>query len=293
MTDLERANRRLPATGSVPNLFQHFPALELWNGDNRNDQRQFLEERIGIWFNHLNQGLRTTFIADTDSHTFTNLNTAGARSWTASPTDAPSAIHGRDVAAAVTAGRAVGGQGVYVQTRLHATDGSGDVADLREGGDTTMSDAFGNVELEIQVQSPDWARWDRIEIYANAATTPTGGSPYLFGATPTLVLDEGDCNPDTTGDGDFDVTRTPAIGGVPGADRLSASLYVPFDGLTSATWFVVVVRGSDGQCGPMFPVYPDDLDPASNKTLSQLADGNVGQGGVVALGATNALYFEP
>ncbi|TFG97287.1 MAG: hypothetical protein E4H11_02150 [Myxococcales bacterium] len=293
MSDLDRANRRLPSTGSVPNLFEHFPALELWNGDNRNDQRQFLEERIGIWFNHLNQGLRTTFIADTDSHTFTNLNTAGARTWTASQTDAPGAIRGADVAAAVTAGRAVGGQGVYVQTRLLATDGSGDVADLTKGGDTTMSDSGGNVELEIQVQSPGWARWDVIEIYANATTTPTGGSPYLFGATPTQVLDEGDCDPATIGDGDFDVTLTPAIGGVPGADRLSTTLRVPFHGLASATWFVVVVKGTDGQCGPMFPMYPDDLDQASNTTLSELVDANVGQGGVVALGATNALYFEP
>ena len=30
-----------------------------------------------------------------------------------------------------------------------------------------------------------------------------------------------------------------------------------------------------------------------NTTLAQLVDGNVGQGGVMALGATNALYFEP
>ncbi len=293
MSDLDRANRRLPATGSVSNLFQHFPGLELWNGDNRNDQRQFLQERIGIWFNHLNQGLRTTFIADTDSHTFTNLNTAGARTWTASPTDAPSAIDGADVADAVVAGRAVGGQGVYVQTRLLATDGSGDVADLALGGDTAMSDAGGDVELEIRVQSPSWARWDRIEVYANAATAVAGGSPYLFGAAPTRVLQEGDCNPATIGDGDFDVVVTPAIGGVPGADRLGTVIRVPFHGLAEPTWFVVVVRGTDGRCGPMFPVYPDDLDPAPNTTLSQLVDANVGQGGVMALGATNALYFEP
>jgi len=292
MTDLDRANRRLPPTGSVPNLFHHFPALELWNGANRADQRQFREERIGIWFNHLNQGLRATFVADTDSHTFTNLSSAGARTWTASPTDDPSAIDGAQVAAAVAAGKAVGGQGVYVQTRLLATDGSGGVADLSLGGDTTVSDAGGNVELEIRVQSPSWARWDVIEIYANATTLPAG-SPYLFGAVPTRVLDEGDCDPATTGDGDFDVTVTPAIGGVPGADRLSATVSVPFHGLTSATWFVVVVKGTDGRCAPMFPFYPDNLDRASNSTLSQLVDGNVGEGGVVALGATNALYFEP
>jgi hypothetical protein len=68
MTDLERARRRLPSTGAVPNLFQHYPALELWNGNARSHQAEFLVQRIGIWMNHLNQGLRTTFIADTDSH---------------------------------------------------------------------------------------------------------------------------------------------------------------------------------------------------------------------------------
>jgi hypothetical protein len=292
MTDLDRANRRLPSTAAVPNLFHHYPALELWNGDGRSHQAEFLVQRIGIWMNHLNQGLRTTFIADTDSHTFTNLNTAGARTWTASPTDDPALIDGADVAGSVAAGRAVGGQGLYVQTRLLATDGSGDVADLGPGGDTTMTDAAGNAVLEIRVQSPAWARWDRVEVYANA-TTATAGSPYLFGATPTVVLDEGDCNPATLGDGDFDLTVTPSIGGVPGADRLSATLNVPFNGLASDTWFVVVVKGTDGQCAPMYPIYPDDLNQAANTTLAQLVDGNVGQGGVMALGATNALYFAP
>jgi hypothetical protein len=292
MTDLERARRRLPSTAAVPNLFQHYPALELWNGDARSHQAEFLVQRIGIWMNHLNQGLRTTFIADTDSHHFTNLNTAGARTWTASPTDAPAAIDGADVAAAVVTGRAVGGQGVYVQTRLLATDGSGDAADLSLAGDTAMTDATGNVVLEIQVQSPAWARWDRVEVYANAATA-TAGSPFLFGATPTVVLDEGDCNPATLGDGDFDVTVTPSVGGVGGADRLSATLSVPFGPLATDTWFVVVVKGTDGQCAPMYPIYPDDLNQAANTTLAQLVDGNVGQGGVLALGATNALYFEP
>ncbi len=292
MTDLDRANRRLPSTGAVPNLFQHYPALELWNGNARSHQAEFLVQRIGIWMNHLNQGLRTTFIADTDSHTFTDLNSAGARTWTASPTDDPAAIDGADVAAAVVSGRAVGGQGVYVQARLLATDGSGDVADLALGGDTTMSDSGGNVNLEIRVQSPAWARWDRVEVYANAATAPAG-SPYLFGATPAAVRDEGDCNPATLGDGDFDITVTPAVGGVPGADHLSATLVVPFGGLAADTWFVVVVKGTDGQCPPMFPIYPDDITQAVNTTLAQLVDGNLGQGGVMALGATNALYFEP
>jgi hypothetical protein len=291
MTDAERTIRRLPNTGAVPNLFHHFPAMELWNGDNRSDQRSFLAEQIGIWFNLLNQGLRTTFIADTDSHTFTNLNTAGARTWTASPTDLPAAIDPADVAAAVDAGKAVGGQGIYVQAQLLATDGSGDSADLTHGGKTAMTDVSGNVDLKITVQSAAWAEWDRIEIYSNAATF-TAGSPFLFGATPLVTLDEGDCDPTTTGDGDFDITTTPDVGGVPGADRLSLTWTESFTGLNEDTWFVVVVKGTDGECSPMFPVYPDDLDPDLNQALADLVDGNVGEDGVLALGATNALYFE-
>ncbi len=292
MSDDDRANRRLPDTSAVPNLFAHFPALELWNGYDRGHQSEFLDERIGIWFNHLNQGLRTTFIADTDSHRFANLRTAGARTWTASPTDSVAWIDPADVAASVDAGRAVGGQGVFVTTRLLAMDGSGDVADLTWGGDTTMTDAGGDVVLEIDVQSPAWAEWDTVEVYANAATF-TAGSPYLFGATPTLTLQEGDCDPATTGDGDFDVTLTQDVAGVGGADRWSATLEVPFDDLAEETWFVVVVKGSDGVCAPMFPMYPGDLSQGSNLDLDDLVDGNVGEGGVMALGATNALYFEP
>ena len=55
----------------------------------------------------------------------------------------------------------------------------------------------------------------------------------------------------------------------------------------------MVVRGSDGVCAPMFPVYAGDLSQASNLDLDDLVDGNVGEDGVMALGATNALYFEP
>ena len=55
----------------------------------------------------------------------------------------------------------------------------------------------------------------------------------------------------------------------------------------------MVVKGSDGVCAPMFPVYPGDLSQGSNLDLDDLVDGNVGEGGVMALGATNPLYFEP
>jgi hypothetical protein len=268
------------------NLFHHFPALELWNGASRGAQREFLEDRIGIWFNHLNQGLLTTAIADTDTHTFTDLRTAGARTWTAAPSDDPEEIDGGQVAQAVDAGRAVGGQGLYVQTRLLAADGLGNAADLTLSGSTIVTTTNGGVDLEIKVQSPTWADYDRIEIYANASTVVTGmtrETPTLFSAEPTLVFQAGT---------DFEISTIEVFPGVAGGQRRETTLTVPFRDLTNDTWFVVVVKGSDGVSRPMFPVMAQNLNSDSNGTLEDLLDGNVGEGGVLALGFTNALYAD-
>jgi hypothetical protein len=268
------------------NLFHHFPALELWNGAGRGAQQEFLRDRIGIWFNHLNQGLLTTAIADTDTHEFRNLNSAGARTWTASPTDDPPAIDGADVARAVAGGKAVGGQGLYVQARLRAADGSGAVADLTLGGSTIVASANRSVVLEIAVQAPLWAEFDRIEVYANASTTIAAerdGVPTLFAAEPTLVLSAGE---------HFEVTVVDVFPGVPGAMRREAALSLPFDDLAVDTWFAVLVKGTDGVSRPMFPVMVRDLARSSNTTLADLLDGNLGENGVLALGFTNALFAD-
>ncbi len=289
-----RLERRLDEPVST-NLFFPFPALELWNGHTRGAQAEFTNGRVGIWFNLLNQGIETTFIADTDSHEFTNLRSAGARTWTAaSPgSDEAGSVDDGEVANMVDDGKATGGQGIFVTAVLRATDGSGDVADLTRSGTTHVSDAGGNVEFDIRIQAPAWAQFDRVEIYANAGTTPVDPlEPYAYTATPSLVLDEGDCNPATLGDGDYDVTVVNAVPSVTGGTRLEANLTVPFPGLTEDTWFVVVVRGTDGQCRPMFPVFASDLNKASNTTLPNLLDGNVGEGGVMAMGVTNALYYD-
>ncbi|HSH11363.1 MAG TPA: hypothetical protein VLA10_06215, partial [Ilumatobacter sp.] len=102
------AFRMQPGSG---NLFHHFPALEVWNGDSRGHQSSFLNERIGIWFNLMNQGLLSTAIADTDTHRFQNLGAAGARTWTSSSTDDPSLLSETELSQAVLVGRAIGGQG--------------------------------------------------------------------------------------------------------------------------------------------------------------------------------------
>jgi hypothetical protein len=300
LNDAGRAARRLQSVAAVGNLYFHFPALELWNGSNRNHQHQFLDERIGIWMNHLNKGLRSTAISDTDTHTFGDLETAGARSWTASSTDVVTGIDPAEVADAVRHGRAVGGQGLYVQTRLLAPS-TGQVADLTLAGSTDLTTTDGHVDLEIHVQAPSWVRFDRIEVYANANTVPVdAGAPYLYTADPAVFRVEGDCDPattDATDGGQFDISTVNVAPSVPGGTRQEVTLTVRFDGvdqplLTQDTWFAVVVKGTDGVCQPMFPVYPRSLNTAGNTTLANLLDGNVGESGTMALGVANALYAD-
>jgi hypothetical protein len=78
---------------------------------------------------------------------------------------------------------------------------------------------------------------------------------------------------------------------VTGASRLETHVRESFD-LDADTWFVVVVKGSDGVSKPMFPIFASNLATASNVTLDDLTDGNLGELGVTALGATNALYAD-
>lgn len=268
---------------SVTNFFHPFKALELWNGNQNSHQNQFLNQRIGIWMNLLNQGIVSTALADTDTHTVRNLDSAGARTWTPSSTDDPPSIVDAEIGLAVKGGRAVGGQGLYVQTKL--VEGA-DVADFSLGGETLVTATDGSVDLEIRVQAPTWAPYDRIEIYSNAQTTvtgTTGGTPTSYSAIPTQVL--------TLGGGGF--TRDPVpVHPVPGGDRYETNVVVPISGLTQDTWVVVVAKGSVGTSEPMFPIYGGNVDIAGNLTLANLTTLTTSESGVRALGFTNALYVD-
>jgi hypothetical protein len=191
-----------------------------------------------------------------------------------------------------------------VRSRLIADDGSGAVADHEWRGSTHLSSANGSVIFEVDVQSPAWAQWDTVEVYSNAygnvsSRVVSANAPYLYSATPLVTRREGDCDPDTSDDvdgGDFDIEVTQVDPDVEGAQRWHATLSFAFPELTADSWFVAVVRGADGLCGPMFPIYPDDLASGPNlgapDVLAALVDGNVGENGTMALGFTNALYYE-
>ena len=278
---------------SITNFYHHFAALELWNGFSTAHQNQFLLQRIGIWMNLLNQGLPTTAISDTDTHKFHNLESGGARSWTPSSTDAPSGVVDVQIARAVRAGKMVGGQGIYVQTRLVATDGSGGTASLTglvpagtqsatlQAG-TLVTVTNGAVNLEIHVQAPTWAPYDKIQIYRNAATQvaqSNGGTPTLFGAVPTTTLNAGV---------DFSVATV----AVNGSQRFETNKTVNLTGLSEDEWIVVIVKGTQGVSAPMFPVMTDGVSLTQNPNLAALETVTAAENGIRALGTTNALYVD-
>jgi hypothetical protein len=278
---------------SITNFYHHFAGLEVWNGFTTAHQNEYLLQRIGIWMNLLNQGLPTTAICDTDTHKFHNLETGGARSWTPSSTDAPAGVVDVEIARAVRAGKMVGGQGIYVQTRLVATDGSGGTASLTgvvpsgtqsatlQAG-TLVTVTNGAVNLEIHVQAPTWAPYDTIQIYRNAATqvaASNGGTPTLFTAVPTTTL-----NAKT----DFRV-RTVEVNG---SQRFETNKTVRLTRLSADEWIVVLVKGTQGVSAPMFPVMTDGVSLTQNPTLAALEAVIATENGIRALGTTNALYVD-
>jgi hypothetical protein len=153
-------------------------------------------------------------------------------------------------------------------------------ATLAAGTLVTVTNAA--VDLEIRVQAPTWAPYDRIEIYRNAATQvaqTNGGTPTLFGAVPTTTLSAGV---------DFTVTNVP----VNGAQRLETNKTVSLVGLAQDEWIVVIVKGTQGVSPPMFPVMADGVSLTQNPTLTALETVTAAENGIRALGTTNALYVD-
>ena len=176
------------------NLFHHFKALELWNGAGRGKQSRVPRSAHRHLVQPSEPGPASRPRSPTPTRTSSCRSTAaGARTWTASPTDDPPAIDPADVARAVAAGRAVGGQGVYVQTRLRAGDESG--ARRRLHAQRQRRRCAATTARSTPRDRRCRRRCGRRSIASRSTPTPTpsspatrGGVPTLFGAEPTLVL---------------------------------------------------------------------------------------------------------
>jgi hypothetical protein len=304
---------------SVTNYFPLEPdrpdAFELWIGDDRGQvYTNFLGRNIGDWFNMINQGIVKTAVADSDTHKRIITQAGMPRNFVASATDDPAAIVPADVSANVDSGHSFGTNAPIVRVAVHAAS-TGEDGSLELGEPTTISTTDGQVDIEVDIQSPIWAEFDRVEYYINTTTTKStvmkesgaGLVPVTtYSITPDYVQ---------TAPADFMADTVIDNMSIPGASHLEASTNLHLSGLTHDIWVVVLVRGTDGVSKPLFPVVPNSIlakacsnNPCkactsdsncspgtctvSNQTVGELTDGNLNQCGMTALAFTNPLFVD-
>jgi hypothetical protein len=285
-----------------------FDSLEIWIGDSRGQiANNFLGQNAGDWFNLLNQGIVRTGIADSDTHRTIGTQSGTPRTMIPTTETDLTMLNAETLAATLnpnltnnTAGKGVGTNAPMVRVTLEALT-SGDDASLEAGEPNIVTATDGEVELTVHVQSPAWAEFDTIEIYRNSTTTLTVVQDQETGAG-TIDVSRFGINPDFSFQAPADFTidlETGVDPMVPGSDFLEAEFTLTFDGaggnpapLTEDTWFVVMVKGTDGTSKPLFPVIPNDLEDSTNTTLADLIDGNLGEDGVMAHAFTNPLFVD-
>ena len=192
----------------------------------------------------------------------------------------------------MNAGRAIGSNGLFVRVELEGDGGA--TASHALGDPLTAPATLGTADVNIHVEAPTWAQYDKIEIYTNS--NPACASEFSFlgsvdracDVSPAVVLNKG---------ANFTVS-TPA--GVSGFGLRQVTDVSQTIAVGEDTWVIVVVRGTDGVSRPLFPMNPVDLANSEfvNTNLSQLTDGgvsppwNLGEDGALATAFTNPLYFD-
>ena len=273
---------------SILNLFApDFDCLELLIGNNNDQIRTFLEENLGDWFNLMNQGLVYTGSSDSDTHD-RNVGQGGTfRNFIASSTDSPGNIEEAELTRNIRDGRTVGGYSPFLRATVHA-ESTGETGGHALGLPTLVRSTDGRATFHLEMQSPAWVEFDRVELYVNNVPQPfdDDGDPSTtpqYRASPDLILQAGE---------DFQKVEVVDHPGIPGASHYEASVDFTMEGLAQDTWVVAVVRGTDGVSIPLFPVVPNDLSHGTNASLADLLDGNLGEGGILALAFTNPLFID-
>jgi hypothetical protein len=276
---------------SIPNYFDpSYDALEVWIGDDRGHiYTYFLGQNAGDWFNLLNQGIVRTGVSDSDTHGKVTVQVGSPRNYVASPTDAPSGLSAiaETLSANVNDGRSVGTNGPFVRITADATS-TAQTAGLELGLPTLISTTDGNVTVTLDIQSPTWAEFDKVELYVNSTTTRS--STNKESGNGMVSVKRYAITPDYTQN--VSPTLVNVQPSVPGADRLEATATFNLTGLTEDVWIVAMVKGTDGISRPLFPVSPNSLRTTGNTTLANLTDGNLNELGMTTLAFTNPLFID-
>jgi carboxypeptidase family protein len=293
-----------------------FEALEVWIGtDGRSGaQSAFIGENLGDWFNLLNQGILPTGVADSDTHQkrTTQIN---ARNYVASAVTDPGMLSGEadNLAANIVAGKATGTNGPFVVITATTTQGS---AGLGVSDSTIVETIDGNATVHLEIDSPLWAQFDKVQLFVNAKTGAVDDDSNPLTPPRYHALPGDAC---TVGNGCLEQSVSPTLvddfPSIPGAKHYHASVDYTLTGLTNDVWVVALVRGTDGVSRPLFPVEPSnmlakacsnnpckactvdgDCSPGTcsvtNQTLAELTDGNLNQCGEPTLAFTNPLFID-
>ncbi|MEW6272506.1 MAG: hypothetical protein AB1689_24780 [Thermodesulfobacteriota bacterium] len=280
---------------AVTNYFTDtFDALEIWIESSRaNVQTNFYGRNLGDWFNLLNQGIIGTGVANSDTHKRIGTQAGMPRTFIASPSDAPGGLGAiaETLSGHVNDGRVFGSNAPVVRYTAFAPS-TGETGGLELGLPTLIGTTDGAVEVTLEIQSPVWAEFDRVEFYVNSATTRSvtqrqSGAGLVdvttYAVTPDFVHEAGV---------DFAVSTVNVVPAIPTAQRFEATTTLSLAGLTQDVWIVAIVRGTDGVSRPLFPVVPNDLRTTGNTTLANLTDGNLGENGILAMAFTNPLFVD-
>ena len=268
-----------------------FQALEVWIGTNGRGGifSEFLGQNAGDWFNLINQGIVRSGVADSDTHNRRTTYLA-TRNQIASEVEAPGMLSERAeiLAATVAAGKLVGTNAPFVTIAAEGSrDGSATRAGLGIDDSVTLAvDSGSDVTVTLNVTTPDWAAVDAADFYINNQPTRTSapGAAARYGVCPNATV--------KAGDADWEQATVVVDGLDASGGRLEVQVQFTLEDLTEDTWLVAIVHGTDGVSPPLFPVVPEDLDPASNRTLADLLDDNLGEGGVLAYAFTNPLFID-
>jgi hypothetical protein len=299
-----------------------FDALEIWIGESRGQVfGNFLGQNAGDWFNMINQDIISTAIADSDTHRRFLTQAGFPRSMVANlDDDTVGSLDQDDMSAQVNAGRVLGTNGPMIRITAHAV--TPDVSaglDLgrctgvvsctntdtcppcRTTGDCGLGETCtalplqigtgaGTVNITVDVQSPEWAPFDTVELFINSTTTRVTTPNVQTGAglvnvnRYTIAAEQAKTAP-----ADFTISTVPVAG--TSSSRLEARVTFSISPSVD-TWVVAMVSGTDGVSEPLFPVVPNSIDPLSNTTLANLVDGNLGEDGMPAYAFSNPIFLE-
>lgn len=270
---------------ALDNLFSSsFDALEIWIGvDGRDGIGPTLRENMGDWFNLLNQGIVRTAVASSDTHT-RRITAMSTRSMVASTITDPGqlAAHAQRLADTVQAGHVVMTNAPFLTVTAQAPS-TGDSAGLGIEDARVLHSHDGRVDLRVEVRSPAWAAFDRIDLFINHAPAQTEDDPPRYTVCPDMRFQAGE---------DFDVERVTVRPDIAGAERLEATLNIALDDLEEDSWIVVQVAGTDGISEPLWPVEPQALARDGNDSLDALTGSQIGNAGITALAISNPLFVD-